>query len=87
MLEKRKNQKKETPLRAAIAHGNYSSLKILCEHAGRHLSSLLWESPSGGRRQLSAIQLAIKENNFHVLHILMSYDLGDLTRFHDDLTK
>ena len=88
------NTKKQTPLHAAIAHGNYTSLQVLCEHVQRehddpYLASLLGPNPEGKKTRLSPIQLAIKKDKFRVLDILMSYDLGDLmsTELQCALTK
>ena len=86
--------KKETPLYAAIAHGNYTSLQLLCEHVqrkhgGPYLASLLCPNRAEKKTQRSPVQLAIKKDNFHILDVLMSCDLGDLisTGLQSDITK
>ena len=84
------NGKKETPFHVAIASRNHAALKVLCDHIEAtedlNLSSLLH---SGRKKRPSPIQLAIKEDNYRVLEVLMAYNLGDLTSIgpHLDLKK
>ena len=80
-----------TPFHVAIADRNHASLETLCMHVqqidGLNLESFLQSKPSSSDKP-SPIQLAVNEDNFRVVDVLMSYDL-DLTtaRPHLDITK
>ena len=84
------NDKKETPFHAAIADRNHSSLERLCKYVqetdGLNLASFL--QPKQSSNEPTPIQLAIKEDNFRVLDVLMSYDLDlSTTKTNLDITK
>ena len=86
------NRFTESPFYVAVRNSNHTSLEILCKHAkdnGLDLSSLLHQKPAGKDRRLTPLQLAIKEDNFYVLDVLMKYDLADVTeaKSHMDITK
>ena len=82
----------KSPFHVAIADRNHAALEMLCKHVEENhpsLSSFLHKKPAGNDRWLTPFQLALKEDNFHVLDVLMKYDLGDLTttKQHTDVTK